>query len=365
MIAKSGAVFVILNSLSMFVVHSVHQYIYHFQNTECGAFFLRWQCLLVRGIGYFAIVGLNHTQFAFFIERCLAVIFVRKYEHSSSRTGVALNVALWSSVISVTIYTFGKEKWTAPNAYCGGTTEENFIQVRNVLYFGAVLNVICVVGNITLYSYCHKQNKLYQTSSFDLKRKPAAFLQTKHSTLSMKFQIRENATTTGITLPLALVNSLCALGYIVANYICRYMFTVDTNPVNFYVAAEVSQLAYKAIELNPNLSWNQKMSQMQQWANGQSAETQAGFSAWQQNVNSTITSLITQGDSAVTSLSSGAQSLYAQIKPIFTNYDLTGVDQCTQILPDLNSVDKSVVNELKTLPIARLAIGHCYDNHHH
>uniref|UniRef100_A0A7E4VR52 7TM_GPCR_Srx domain-containing protein n=1 Tax=Panagrellus redivivus TaxID=6233 RepID=A0A7E4VR52_PANRE len=94
LLAKSGGVFIILNCVCILVVHSVHQFIYHFQNAPCGAFFVRWQCLTMRGMGYLAIVGFNHTQFAFFLERCLAVLFVSKYEYSMKYAGAVLVVVL-------------------------------------------------------------------------------------------------------------------------------------------------------------------------------------------------------------------------------------------------------------------------------
>uniref|UniRef100_A0A7E4VFJ2 ANIS5_cation-bd domain-containing protein n=1 Tax=Panagrellus redivivus TaxID=6233 RepID=A0A7E4VFJ2_PANRE len=119
--------------------------------------------------------------------------------------------------------------------------------------------------------------------------------------------------------------------------------------------------SFQAIAFNQSLSRDQKNSELQQWANGQSSDVQTAFNAWQQNTTSTIASLVAQADNTVTNLSSGAQALYNQIRSVVTNNDLTGVDLCSQIRSDISNADRSALRELKqAVPMAAMAIGQCY-----
>uniref|UniRef100_A0A7E4VRN0 DUF725 domain-containing protein n=1 Tax=Panagrellus redivivus TaxID=6233 RepID=A0A7E4VRN0_PANRE len=118
--------------------------------------------------------------------------------------------------------------------------------------------------------------------------------------------------------------------------------------------------SFNSTAFSQNLSWNQKVEQLQQWASSQPPDIQTALSTWEQNTVYNFTVLIAQADDAVINISAMARTLYNQIRAVAIDNTLSGFDQCSQITSDITNFDQKAFNELEqSVPLVATVVASC------
>uniref|UniRef100_A0A7E4VX20 ANIS5_cation-bd domain-containing protein n=1 Tax=Panagrellus redivivus TaxID=6233 RepID=A0A7E4VX20_PANRE len=93
----------------------------------------------------------------------------------------------------------------------------------------------------------------------------------------------------------------------------------------------IEEIKFDLIALNPNLTTDEKDSQLEAWARNQSAAVYDAYTEYHANLTESINEIIEIFNNRIANQSKEVQDLYENIKDIRLNTNITAIQQCEEI----------------------------------